>query len=576
MKEKQESSFSAIENPLKQILEGFASLNNEQIERMLENGGDRSLMELLVTKGGLDEETVLRAISASLGYPLVTTLKAKLHTIDGSKAPINYLKKNLLAPLSLESGTLEVATADPFRREALDDLKRLLGARRTKTVLSPKREIVKVLNQLYDLSQQTSERFIEKLDEETGGEHFIEEWNEVGEVEDLLDSTSEAPVIRLVNYILTQAIKNRASDIHLEPYQDEIRVRYRIDGILYQFLSPPKRLHAAIVSRIKVMSDLNIAEKRLPQDGRIQIKMADRDIDIRVSIIPTFFGERIVLRLLDKKSSFLTVAELGMRQNQIDVIETLLQMSYGIVLVTGPTGSGKTTTLYSALSRISSLEKNIITIEDPIEYQLRGVAQIQVSPKIGLTFASGLRSILRHDPDVIMVGEIRDLDTVEIAVQASLTGHLVFSTLHTNDAVSAITRLLDMGVEPFLITASVIAVVAQRLVRRICPYCQEPYEPPPALIEKLGINSVEVGKAHFLHGKGCEHCFHTGYRGRSGLYELLTLDDTIRRQVMRGADEMEIRHSAQEKGLFLLRQDGVAKALSGETTLEEVLRVTQG
>jgi general secretion pathway protein E len=574
MKQKRESP--SVENPLKEILQEFASLNHEQITRILENGGERSLMELLVAKGGLDEETVLRAIGATLGYPFVTTLKAKLHTIDGAKTPINYLKKNLLAPLSLEFGTLEVATADPFRREPLDDLKRLLGARRTKTVLSPKREIVKILNQLYDLSQQTTERFIEKLDEETGGEHFLEEWSEVGEVEDLLDSTSEAPVIRLVNYILTQAIKNRASDIHLEPYQDEIRVRYRIDGILYQFLSPPKRLHAAIVSRIKVMSDLNIAEKRLPQDGRIQIKMADRDIDIRVSIIPTFFGERIVLRLLDKKSSFLTMAELGMMQNQIEVVETLLQMSYGIVLVTGPTGSGKTTTLYSALSRISSLEKNIITIEDPIEYQLRGVAQIQVSPKIGLTFASGLRSILRHDPDVIMVGEIRDLETVQIAVQASLTGHLVFSTLHTNDAVSAITRLLDMGVEPFLITASVVAVVAQRLARQICPYCQEAYEPPDALLEKLGISSAQAEKGRFLHGKGCEQCFHTGYRGRSGLYELLVVDDTIRRQIMKGADAIEIRCLAQEKGLVLLRQDGVVKALAGITTLEEVLRVTQG
>jgi type II secretory ATPase GspE/PulE/Tfp pilus assembly ATPase PilB-like protein len=324
------------------------------------------------------------------------------------------------------------------------------------------------------------------------------------------------------------------------------------------------------------MAALNIAEKRLPQDGRIQIKIGGREIDIRVSIIPTFYGERIVLRLLDKKGGFLTLEELGLNRQQQETMQSLIEKPHGIILVTGPTGSGKTTTLYAALSGINSADKNIITVEDPIEYQLRGVGQIQVAPKIGLTFASGLRSILRHDPDVIMVGEIRDLETVEIAIQSSLTGHLVFSTLHTNDAVGAMTRLVDMNVEPFLITSSVIAVVAQRLARRVCTFCKEAYTPPPAFLKKFGIDANVLGKGEFVRGKGCDHCFNTGYQGRSGIFEILVMDDDFRRKVLAGADAVELLQLAREKGFTTLREDGINRALAGITTLEEVLRVTQG
>ena len=539
---------------------------------MLEDG-DRPVMDLLTGKGGLSEDDALAAIAESIGYPFEPVLAHKLHTIDAAKTPINYLKKNFLAPLAIEDGFLEVATADPLNREAVDDLKHLLGARRVRTVVTSKREVVKILNQLYDQSQHTGERFIEELDENSDDEKMVGEWSEV---EDLMDSTSEAPAIRLVNYVLAQAVKNRASDIHIEPYQDDIRVRYRIDGILYDYLSPPKRLHSSIVSRVKVMAALNIAEKRLPQDGRIQIKIGGREIDIRVSIIPTFYGERIVLRLLDKKGGFLTLEELGLSQEQQDTMQSLIEKTHGIILVTGPTGSGKTTTLYAALSGINSADKNIITVEDPIEYQLRGVGQIQVAPKIGLTFASGLRSILRHDPDVIMVGEIRDLETVEIAIQSSLTGHLVFSTLHTNDAVGAMTRLIDMNVEPFLITSSVIAVVAQRLARRVCSFCKEVYTPPPSFLKKFGIDANVFGKGQFVRGKGCDHCFNTGYQGRTGIFEMLVMDDDMRRKVVAGADAVDLLHLAREKGFATMREDGIRRAMAGVTTLEEVLRVTQG
>ncbi len=532
---------------------------------------NEELVETLVVSPLL-EDASLHELAERLGYVYQKTLNPRLSTIDVTKTPINYLKKNLLAPLSLEEGLLTIATSDPLRRDEIDDIRRLLGARRTETVLSPPREIIRVLNQIFDQAHHSSDRFIQDLDE-ADEDRLPEDWNEV---EDLMDSTSEAPIIRLVNYTIAQAVKNRASDIHIEPYQDELRVRYRIDGILYDYLSPPKRTHSAIVSRVKVMSNLNIAEKRLPQDGRVQIKIGGREIDIRVSIIPTFHGERIVLRLLDKRGGFLTLEELGFSEQRREVIDRIIHYPHGIVLVTGPTGSGKTTSLYAALSSINSSDKNIITVEDPIEYQLKGVGQIQVSPKIGLTFASGLRSILRHDPDVIMVGEIRDLETVQMAIQASLTGHLVFSTLHTNDAVGAMTRLVDMGVEPFLITSSLIAVIAQRLARSVCPHCSEKYQPPSAILQQIGLDLATTDGKQLVRGRGCDKCFNTGYRGRTGIFEILIVDDELRREILSGADSVTIGKMARDKGLVTLRDDGIQKALAGLTTLEEVLRVTQG
>ncbi len=375
--------------------------------------------------------------------------------------------------------------------------------------------------------------------------------------------------------MLFQAVKERASDIHIEPFQRELKVRYRIDGILYNRLTPPRRYHAAIVSRLKVMAKLDIAEKRLPQDGRIPIKIADKDIDIRVSVIPTTFGERIVLRLLDKSGAHFGLGEIGLSPDHLRVLEDLIQHPNGILFVTGPTGSGKTTTLYAALSRINSADKNIVTIEDPVEYQLFGIAQIQVNPRIGLTFAHGLRSILRHDPDVVLVGEVRDPETAEIAIQAAMTGHLVFSTLHTNDAASAVTRLLDMGIEPFRIASVVRAVAAQRLVRVLCPECKEAFSPGAEILKDTGIPPARLRERPIYRAKGCPSCAGTGYRGRTGVYEIMLVSEPIRQLIMKKADSATIGRQALEEGMKTLREDGAEKVLCGVTTLEELARVTQ-
>ncbi len=390
---------------------------------------------------------------------------------------------------------------------------------------------------------------------------------------DLLDARDEAPMIRLANSLLTQAIRQKASDIHIEPFEKELLVRYRVDGVLFNVLSIPSRLQAGLVSRFKLMANLNIAEKRLPQDGRIRIKTAGRDVDIRVSTIPIRHGERVVLRILEQGTLLLPLTSIGFDRQDLDTLTNLIQLTNGIVLVTGPTGAGKTTTLYAILNTINSPDKNIITIEDPVEYQLKGIGQIQVNPRIELTFASGLRSILRQDPDVILIGEIRDLETAEIAIQASLTGHLVFSTLHTNDAPSAITRLVDMGVEPFLISTSLKAVLAQRLVRKICPECREPYQPEKNEMARLGLTTDDLKQGTLFRGKGCPQCLNTGYKGRQGIYELLVVDETIAQMIDRRAQAAEIRQKAKSRGMYSLLEDGKRKVLAGITTSDEVLRV---
>jgi general secretion pathway protein E len=391
---------------------------------------------------------------------------------------------------------------------------------------------------------------------------------------DLLEDTSDAPIIKLVNHILSQSIKARASDIHIEPYQDSFKIRYRVDGILYDLLTPPKWIQPALISRIKVMAKLNIAEKRLPQDGRFEVKIGQQLIDVRTSTLPTTFGERVVMRLLNKTSSIFSLTEVGLSPEQLVLVDQLSTAPNGIILVTGPTGSGKTTTLYSVLSSINKPDINIITIEDPVEYQIKGISQIQVNPKIDLTFARGLRSIVRQDPDVILVGEIRDHETAEIAIQSALTGHLVFSTLHTNDSATAITRLVDIGVEPFLISSAVEAVIAQRLVRVLCEHCKEPYKPDMAL-QKLGIRPDRLGKYIFYRAAGCDQCFHTGYRGRIGIFEIMLLDPKLKALIQRTHDSFQIKEEALKLGLITLRRDGIEKVLRGITTVEEVVRVTQ-
>jgi general secretion pathway protein E len=535
----------------------------------------QEIADVLVDMGALEPQRLARALAQEYQLPFLAQIDE--HFVEGeliAKVPINYAKKNRLLPLRVDGDNITVAIADPANYEALDDL-HVLFAKVIQPVVVPAEVITQAINHAYDQATTTSAQdLMIDLDEERLDQVASELAS--SEPRDLLEADDAAPIIKLVNGLLSQAVKDRASDIHIEVFEQELVVRFRVDGMLYDVLSPPKRFHPAITSRIKVMSGLNIAEKRLPQDGRIRVRIAGRDIDIRVSVIPTAFGERIVLRLLDRAQALVDVNldRLGFSGDNLRKIDRLIRQSHGIILATGPTGSGKTTTLYACLSRINSPDKNIITIEDPIEYQLHGIGQMQVNPKIDLTFASGLRSILRQDPDVIMVGEIRDSETAEIAIQAALTGHLVFSTLHTNDSFGALTRLVDMGIEPFLVSSSVMAVLAQRLVRMLCPDCREPYVPSPSELGRIGIKSAPMG-APIYRAKGCRACRNTGYRGRSAVHELMIVDDSVRDLVMKKADAASIRRACTSKGMKLLRQDGGERVMAGYTTIEELLRVTQ-
>jgi len=480
-----------------------------------------------------------------------------------SRVPLTFARGNSILPLSERDGAIRVAVSGANGILLLDELRMLFG-KPMEAVLVPHTVLADLINHVYAGVSGTSREVLQELE----GVDLSTIATELGQPQDLLDLTDEAPVIRLLNSILSEAVKERVSDVHIEPYERDLLVRFRIDGILYEKLSPPKIIQDALVSRIKIMAGLNIAEKRLPQDGRIRVIVAGRDVDIRVSIIPTFYGERAVLRLLDKKKGILSLADIGLSEIGVRTLERMLTRTSGIVLVTGPTGSGKSTTLYAALNRVNSSEKNIITIEDPIEYQIRGIGQIQVNPKIDLTFASGLRSILRQDPDIIMVGEIRDAETAEIAIQASLTGHLVLSTLHTNDAATAVTRLVDMGIEPFMIASSLSAVVAQRLVRVICPHCREEYRP---VEEYAGVTLPEK----LYRGLGCDKCFGLGTMGRTAIYEILPIDQELCSMIIRRCHSGEIKEYAVARGMKTLRDDGLARAAAGITTIEEVLRVTQ-
>ncbi|MCJ7493357.1 MAG: type II secretion system ATPase GspE [Deltaproteobacteria bacterium] len=555
-----------------EIIQEKKGISSEAAADLLNGQKGKSFGTLAVEKGLLTEDELLTSLSKKLRVPYVKNLEEEgLDPSLVSRVPIVFSKKHKVVPMKMEDGILTVATPDPLNYEPLDDLRLIIECQEVRVVLSSEREVVRAINRFYEQSADTPEEMIQSMDAESSDRIL----HELEETADLLDISDEAPVIKLVNLILFQAVKERASDIHIEPFQKELKVRYRIDGILYQRLDPPKRYQSAIVSRLKVMAKMDIAEKRLPQDGRIPIKIADKDIDIRVSIIPTTFGERVVLRLLDKQSLLLGMGEIGLSPDKHQTLQDLISRSNGILLVTGPTGSGKTTTLYAALSQINSPDKNIITIEDPVEYQLWGIGQIQVNPKIGLTFAHGLRSVLRHDPDVILVGEIRDAETAEIAIQAALTGHLVFSTLHTNNAASAATRLVDMEIEPFLVASVVRAIVAQRLIRVICSECKEGYVPEPEMLKEVGITPEQLKGGKVYRGKGCPACSGTGYRGRTGIYEILLVSETIRQLIMKKADSVSIGRQAVEEGMKTLREDGARKIIEGITALEEVLRVTQ-
>jgi general secretion pathway protein E len=556
-----------------EILKETCGLSEEALAEAIEIQEQKGgwIGEILVRQNAVSELDLLKALSTQFDLPFLADLPTEdLNTDFAGKVPIQFLKKYKMVPMVTSNETY-VAVNDPFEFQPLDDLRLSLEWDGVNVVLAPYSVILSAINFAYDMSQDSAEQVIENMHEDDSDQIL----SEIEATGDLLDETSEAPIIKLVNLMLSQAVKARASDIHVEPYQEKLKIRYRVDGILYDKLSPPKRIQSTLVSRIKVMAKLNIAEKRLPQDGRIEIRIADKNVDIRVSSIPTAFGERVVLRLLDKSTVLLQLTDIGMPEDSLKLIDGLIRSPHGIVLVTGPTGSGKTTTLYAALTTINKPDINIITIEDPVEYQIEGIGQIQVNPKIGLNFANGLRSIVRQDPDVILVGEIRDLETAEVGIQSALTGHLVFSTLHTNDSASAVTRLIDMGIEPFLVSSSVMAILAQRLVRVVCDECKEAYIADEESLDSIGITPEMAAGRNIYRGMGCSSCLNTGYRGRTGIFELMILDDSIKNLILKTSDANAIKRQAIDQGMFSLRQDGAQKVLDGITTIEEVFRVTQ-
>ncbi len=483
--------------------------------------------------------------------------------------PYNFLKNNCFIPVKGDNGEVLIITNNPLNID-IGEIKTILK-RDVKVLLSNEEKILESIEKFY-YHPSSSKKVIEDLSSE---EILHLEENIDTETGNLLDLANKAPVIRIVNQIIYKAISMRASDIHLQATENFLKVRYRIDGVLHDIFVLPKKFHPPIITRIKIMSNLDIAEKRIPQDGRTSIKVDSKKIDIRISILPTFFGESVVLRLLDRATFLLSLEELGFSEENYKKFHQLIHSDHGIILLTGPTGSGKTTTLYAALSKINNPGINIITLEDPVEYNLEGINQIQINPKVGLTFANGLRSILRHDPNVIMVGEIRDIETAEMAIQASLTGHLVFSTLHTNDAPSAIIRLIDMGIEPYLIASSLIGVMAQRLVRLNCPNCSVYEKPPSDLLSELKIEDEAFLENKFMRGQGCEKCLYEGYYGRTGIFELLVIDDEIRELILKRVSSTDIKKIGIKKGMKTLRMDGIEKVKKGLTTISEVLRVTQ-
>lgn len=558
-----------------EILVQEFNLQEKDVEGALaiqeEKGGH--LGEILVQLKKITEDDLLKARSSQCGLGLKNTLPPSVDSFFTDRVPIAFLKKFKMIPVATPDESY-IALAEPLYYQQLDDLQRVLQWEGMPVFLASHEEIFIAINIAYDKSSQgAADQVLQDIDEDDP-EAIL---SEIEETADLLDDTSDAPVIKLVNLMLSQAVRDNASDIHIEPYKDRVKIRKRVDGILYDMFTPAKHVQAKLISRVKIMAKMDIAEKRLPQDGRIEIRIADKNIDLRVSTLPTAFGERVVMRLLDKSNVLLSLEQLGLSARDLEIFLQLIKAPHGIILVTGPTGSGKTTTLYSALTILNHPDVNIITVEDPIEYQINGISQMQVNAKIDLTFANGLRTIVRQDPDIILVGEIRDMETAEMAIQAALTGHLVFSTLHTNDAASAVTRLIDMGVEPFLVSSSVNAILAQRLVRKICPHCREAYTPSNQYLETLDLPGEQFADAVLYRGTGCAECLHTGYQGRLGIYELMVLTDEIKTIMLGTSDAGQIKRAAMEDPdtpMQTLRQDGLQKVLAGETTLEEVFRIT--
>ena len=559
--------------PLGEILIREGSITRDQLQRGLARQREvgKRLGEALADLGYVSEDEVVKALARQFALPHLSLASLSITPVPiHDRLSPKYMREHKVFPVEVKDGVLTVAMTDATDPYTLEDL-RLSTGYAVSICLAKEREILEAIDQYYGEGQTSIEKIVKGYSEEDGGTSSEER----EDVDHLRDLASEAPVIQLVNLLITRAVEARASDIHIEPFEDKLRIRYRVDGVLLDYESPPKRLQAAVISRVKIMAKMNIAERRLPQDGRIRLQILGKDLDLRVSSIPTLYGESVVMRILDRSTLLLTLGELGFPDDVRLQFQRLIRKPHGMILVTGPTGSGKTTTLYTALSEINSADKKIITIEDPVEYQLRGVNQIHVKPKIGLTFANGLRSIVRQDPDVIMVGEIRDAETADIAIHSALTGHLVFSTLHTNDAPGAITRLLDMGVENYLVSSVLVAVLAQRLVRVICPECREPYQVDVAAVRKMGIKTDIDGSLQVFRGKGCAACSFTGYHGRSGIYEFLVISEEIQRLILEKTDANMIRQKALALGMKTLWEDGWRKVEQGVTTLEDLLRVTK-
>ncbi|MEN6427117.1 MAG: type II secretion system ATPase GspE [Phycisphaerales bacterium] len=550
-------------------------LDAEQLTRYLdENKGHGRLDEVLLTCPYYTEDVVLKLFAEALRWDYLSEISDQQVPAEFiQNVPATYAQHHHLIGVrsEQEGGELTVVLSRPLDTNALDNVSKL-----TRLPVKPALSTRATITAVIDTAYQQRSTVIEEVAEELDSQNLDQLVDEVSASDDLLDVVNRPPVIRLVNDVLFRALQMRASDIHVHPYEAKIQIRYRVDGILYDMLSLNRNVLPLIISRIKVMAGMDIAERRMPQDGRSTVRLGQREVDLRVSTVPTSFGERCVLRILDKSSGVYGLDELGLWPDDLKKLDSLLNRAHGVIFVTGPTGSGKSTSLYAYLNRINSAEKNVITIEDPIEYQLEGISQIQVASKKGMNFATSLRHVLRQDPDVIMVGEVRDVETARMAIQSSLTGHLVFSTLHTNDAAGAISRLLDLGVEPYLVSSSLIAIVAQRLVRRICPDCRKPSQPTAQELSELGLGSPEENNdAQFFVGEGCERCFKTGYRGRTGIYEVMLISDRIQDLIYRRETAGTIKKVALDAGMQTLRMDGARKVLAGVTSVAEVLRVTQ-
>ncbi len=566
---------NASENTLSNILLSSGKVAQDTLKTVIQEQGVHpyEACQRLIDLGFISEEDLLKLLGNYFDFDYISLKNFQSKNLFIESLSENFMREAKFVPLEVKDNTLVIAINNPFDESLQDAIMMATAYKYNLEIhLAKENEISDVIETLFSTGSSSMERLIENIGKEDEGDIALEDEGDIAHLKDL---ASEAPVIRLVNLIVSRAIELQASDIHFEPFEKSFHIRYRIDGVLHDMESPPKHLQAAVISRIKIMSKLNIAERRLPQDGRIKLRVMGKEIDFRVSTLPTLFGESVVMRILDSESIVFDLDHLGFPKEKLHNFEDLISRPYGIILVTGPTGSGKTTTLYSALNKINSPDKKIITVEDPVEYQLYGVNQIHVKPSIGLTFANCLRSILRQDPDVIMIGEIRDAETAEIAIHAALTGHLVFSTLHTNDAAGAITRLLEMGMENYLVSSSLLGILAQRLVRVICPQCREIYSPSPEALQELEVRPEDASRIKLAKGTGCDHCANTGYRGRSGIYELLMVQDDIRHLILEQVDSKKIKDKARELGMQTLREAGWRKVLQQHTTGSEVIRVTQ-